>query len=39
MLRGIANRVSAAGELNGNVLDYNGNSVGSYGFDLDKRGK
>ena len=39
ILRGIANRISADGELNGKVLDYNGNSVGSYAFDLDQRGK
>ena len=39
MLRGIANRISADGELTGSVLDYNGNSVGSFEFGLDKRGK
>lgn len=39
MLRGIANRISAKGELTGNILDYNGNSVGSYEFGLDKGGK
>ena len=39
MLRGIANRISADGELTGSVLDYNGNSVGAYEFGLDTRGK
>lgn len=46
LLREIANRISADGERAGKkvdcvhvLVDYNGNSVGSYGFDLDKRGK
>lgn len=39
ILRGIANRISADSELTGNVLDYNGNSVGAYEFGLDKGGK
>ena len=39
MLRGIANRISADGELTGNVLDYNGNAVGCFGFLLNMWGK
>ena len=46
LLRDIANRISAdydlricPGERAGEILDYNGNSVGAYEFGLDKRGK
>ena len=39
LLREIANRISADGERAGKISDYNGNSVGSYGFLLNMRGK
>lgn len=32
LLREIANRISADGAAEGGLRDYNGNSVGSYGF-------
>ncbi len=39
LLREIANRISVDGERAGGLVDYNGNSVGSYGFLLNMRGK
>jgi len=39
LLRIIANRVEYENAQSGQVADDNGNAVGSYGFDLDKKGK
>ena len=39
LLRDVANRIAVDNERAGKISDYNGNSVGSFGFLLNMRGK